>query len=181
MNDSAAVRNRILDALRLDLVGPRPGEPRDDAYIAEVLPVAPSNWYLTGFLVPYEAPADQRSDDDSDDALDQVERAVEGDDDNAPEAASARKAFFPSSMGLSVLVPRDTTELQVRISWADYAPMVEGEGDKADGAGGEAPESGDTEGESDPGARFLGWRRLPSRGRGAGRAPGGRPGLDGHP
>ena len=162
MNDAAAVRNGILDALRLDLVGPRPGEPRDDAYIAEVLPVAPSKWYLTGFLVPYEAPADQRSDDDSDDALDQVDRAVEGDDDNAPEATSARKAFFPSSMGLSVLVPRDTTKLQVRISWADYAPMVEGEGDKAGGApGGEAPESGDTEGESDPGARFLDWRRLP--------------------
>ena len=161
MNDAAAVRNRILDALRLDLVGPRPGEPRDEAYVAEILPVAPSNWYLTGFLVPYEAPADQRSDDDSDEALDQVERAVEGDDDNAPEATSARKAFFPSSMGLSVLVPRDTTELQVRISWADYVPMVESEGNKADGAGGEATESGDTEGESDPGARFPDWRRLP--------------------
>ena len=161
MNDAAAVRNRILDALRLDLVGPRPGEPRDDAYIAEVLPVAPSKWYLTGFLVPYEAPADQRSDDDSDEALDQVERAVEGDDDNAPEATSARKAFFPSSMGLSVLVPRDTTKLQVRVAWADYTPMVEGEGDKAGGAsGGEATESGETEAESDPGARFPDWRRL---------------------
>ena len=162
MNDAAAVRNRILDALRLDLVGPRPGEPRDDAYIAEVLPVAPSKWYLTGFLVPYEAPADQRSDDDSNDALDQVDRAVEGDDDNAPEATSARKAFFPSSMGLSVLVPRDTTKLQVRISWADYAPMVEGEGNTARGAsGGVISESEETEGESDPGARVLGWRRLP--------------------
>ena len=32
MNDSAAVRNSILDALRLDLVGPRPGEPGHDAY-----------------------------------------------------------------------------------------------------------------------------------------------------
>ena len=102
------------------------------AYVAEVLSVAPSKWYLTGFLVPYEAPADQRSDDDSDDGLDQVNRAVEGDDDNTPEATSARKAFFPSSMGLSVLVPRDTTKLQVRISWADYAPMVEGEGDTAE-------------------------------------------------
>ena len=179
MNGSAAVRNRILDALRLDLVGPRPGEPRDDAYIAEVLPVAPSKWYLTGFLVPYEVPADQRSDDDSDDALDQVDRAVEGDDDNAPEATSARKAFFPSSMGLSVLASGDTTKLQVRISWADYAPLVEGEGDKAGGAsGGEATESGETEGESDPGARFLGWRRLPPRRRGGGHAPGGRPGVD---
>ena len=50
MKDSAAVRNRILDALRLDLVGPRPGEPRDDAYIAEVLPVAPSKWVPDGLL-----------------------------------------------------------------------------------------------------------------------------------
>ena len=87
--------------------------------------------------------------------------AVEGDDDNVPEVTSARKAFFPSSMGLSVLVPRDTTKLQVRISWADYAPMVQGEGNKADGASkGEATKSGEPEGESDPGGRFLGWRRL---------------------
>ena len=27
MNDAAAVRSRILGAVRLDLVGPRPGEP----------------------------------------------------------------------------------------------------------------------------------------------------------
>ena len=59
---------------------------------------------------------------------------MEGDDDSAPEATSARKAFFPLSMGLSVLVPRSTTKLQVRISWADYAPMVEVKGDKAGGA-----------------------------------------------
>ena len=30
MNDAAAVRGRILDALRLDLVGPRPGESGHD-------------------------------------------------------------------------------------------------------------------------------------------------------
>ena len=142
MNDAAAVRSRILDAMRLDLVGPRPGEPGHDAYADEVLPVAPSNWYLTGFLVPYEAPPEQRSDDDGDDALDQVDRPVEGDDDNAPEATSARKAFFPSSMGLSVLVPSDTAQLQVRIAWADYAPVVE-EGDE---------EAGDEEAVEEPAA-----------------------------
>ena len=27
-----------------------------------MLPIAPSNWYLTGFLVPYEAPVEQRTD-----------------------------------------------------------------------------------------------------------------------
>ena len=159
MNDSAAVRNSILDALRLDLVGPRPGEPGHDAYTAEVLPVAPSKWYLTGFLVPYEAPAEQRSDDDSDDSLDEVDRPVEGDDDNAPEATSARKAFFPSSMGLSVLVAPETSELEVRIAWADYAPMADEADAEADGD--EDTEGEDTEDDSARRSRFRSWRRLP--------------------
>ena len=41
----------------------------------------------------------------------------------APEQASARKAFFPSSMGLSVLVPAETAQLRVRIAWGDYVPL----------------------------------------------------------
>lgn len=69
-----------------------------------MLPIAQSKWYLAGFLVPYEAPADHRADDDGDDQLDQIGRRIEADDDNTPEAASARKAFFPSWMGLSVLL-----------------------------------------------------------------------------
>ena len=94
------VRALMVEALRLDLVGPRTAHAPDAQYAEEVLPVAPSKWYLAGFLVPYEAPASQREDDDGDDQLDQPGRPVEADDDSAPEAASARKAFFPSSMGL---------------------------------------------------------------------------------
>ena len=121
--DSAAVRNRMLDALRLDLVGPRPGDARHREYENEILSTAPSKWYLSGFLVPYEADIDERSDDDADDKLDMVnERVVEGDDENAPEGTSARKAYFPSSMGLSVLVAQDTAQLEVRLAWADYLP-----------------------------------------------------------
>ena len=161
MNDSAAVRRRILDALRLDLVGPRAAGLGHDTYAEEVLPVAPSKWYLTGFLVPYEAPAEQRSDHDSDDSLDEVDRPVEGDDDNAPEATSARKAFFPSSMGLSVLVPPDIAELEVRIAWADYAPVAEAaneaEGDESDEHAGGDDNGGDRDGRSRP----PGWRRRP--------------------
>ncbi len=172
MNDVAAVRSRILDALQLDLVGPRHGEPGHEAYAEEILPVAPSKWYLAGFLVPYEAPAEQRSDDDGDDSLDQVERPVDGDDDNAPESTSARKAFFPSSMGLSVLVPRDTDRLQVRISWADYAPVVDDGDEKGDGDSVGEPvteelaveqiEGEDSEAGGDPERRKRprGWRRL---------------------
>ncbi len=46
-----------------------------------------------------------------------------GDDDAAPEVASARKGSFPSSLGLRVLVPAEAKELQVKAAWADYVPV----------------------------------------------------------
>lgn len=64
---SAEVRRYLVEALRLDLVGPDAG-----AELAEErLPgwVRPSNWYLTGFLVPSDAPPEQRCDADEDDPL----------------------------------------------------------------------------------------------------------------
>jgi len=45
------VRSQLVDALRLDLVGPDNGSDLE----AEILPQAPSRWYLNGFLVPMEA------------------------------------------------------------------------------------------------------------------------------
>ncbi len=56
----ADVRTRLTHALRLDLIGPEPDEPQ----APELLPVAPSRWYLTGFLVPWNAPAAQKEDQD---------------------------------------------------------------------------------------------------------------------
>ena len=154
MTTSADVRRQLIDALRLDLIGPQPGHSYHLQYEGEVLPVAPSRWYLTGFLVPYEAPAEQRADDDGDDELDQVSRVVEGDDENTPEQASARKAFFPSSMGLSVLVPSGTAQLQVKVAWGDYAPIPRSE---------ESPDD-DDRASYDPADERAGggrWRRLP--------------------
>src|SRR5271165_6780814 len=45
------VRGQLVDALRLDLVGPDDGSELE----AEILPQAPFRWYLTGFLVHLEA------------------------------------------------------------------------------------------------------------------------------
>jgi hypothetical protein len=45
------MRQYLVDALRLDLIGPDNGTALEN----EVLPQAPSRWYLTGFLVPLEA------------------------------------------------------------------------------------------------------------------------------
>ena len=52
------VRSELVEALRLDLVGPENGSDLE----AEILSQAPSRWYLTGFLVPLEASESQRGD-----------------------------------------------------------------------------------------------------------------------
>ena len=128
MTTSAEVRSRLIYALQLDLIGPTP----DDAiYAEETLDQAPSKWYLTGFLVPYEAPIEQRSDDTGNEELDQIDRVSSGDDENAPEKTFAKKAFFPSSMGLSILVSQSAIQLDVTVEWGDYFPLTK-EGSKGE-------------------------------------------------
>jgi hypothetical protein len=131
MTESVEIRDRLVDILQLDLVGPRVDGPEYSIYEEEVLPTAPSKWYLTGFLVPFEASIEERSDDTGDDELDQVDRVSPGDDETQPEQASARKAYFPSSMGTSVLVSKETTQLQVNLNWADYTTTGNQEHDLA--------------------------------------------------
>jgi hypothetical protein len=53
---STESRAHLLDALRLDLVGPWPGH----AFERELLPENPTRWYLTGYLVPEAAPVEHR-------------------------------------------------------------------------------------------------------------------------
>jgi hypothetical protein len=120
---SQRVREEIVRALRLDLVGPSAHHPVDAAYQAERLPMSPSRWYLTGFLVPSTAPDDQRSDEASQEELDLAGDAdIDGDDDQIPEKAAPRRVLFPSSIGLSVLLPNNVANFQARVSWGDYAP-----------------------------------------------------------
>ena len=54
---SVEVRSQLVDALRLDLIGPDATEKLGTP--DESLPRSPSRWYLTGFLVPLEAGEDQ--------------------------------------------------------------------------------------------------------------------------
>lgn len=123
--DSAEVRQQLIDALQLDLIGPGPGDP---IYARETIPQIPSLWYLTGFLVPDGAPLESRTDNTSDNELDTLSRTGGGDDESTPEKTAARKGLLPSSMGLSFLLPRETTEVEVTVTWGDYFPLeVEGE------------------------------------------------------
>src|SRR5271166_2753040 len=113
------VRRGLVDALKLDLVGPENGSVLE----AEVLPQAPSRWYLTGFLVPLEADPAQKSDDTAQDEFDfEGGDSDAGDDDTIPETPAARRAFFPSSIGLSLLVTETTKQLKVIVQWGDYLP-----------------------------------------------------------
>jgi Helicase conserved C-terminal domain len=117
MTTSAAVRRQLVQALKLDLVGP--DSQAEDHYQNEILSQAPSKWYLTGFLVPYEASVQERSDEAGDDEL-ELPEPKGFDDETTPEQASARRAPFPSSIGLSFLVSDRTTTLTTEISWGDY-------------------------------------------------------------
>lgn len=117
---SAQVRSHLIDALQLDLIGPTPD---DLVHAEETLDQAPSKWYLTGFLVPYGAPMEQRGDDTADDDLDVVQGGGAGEDENIPDKPFAKKAFFPSSIGLSLLVAENASQLNVTVQWGDYYPL----------------------------------------------------------
>ena len=138
MLSSVDVRATLINAVRLDLVGPRPHHPPHAAYLEEVLPIAPSKWYLTGFLVPTTAPIEQRGDDDADETLDEQGLSRGGDDEATPEQVAAQRAFFPSSMGLSVLVPAGVSALTARVAWGDYAPVRRSEAKEVEALPGEA-------------------------------------------
>lgn len=91
------VRMRLVEALKLDLVGPWAGHD----LAAEQLPgrERPSNWYVAGFLIPTGTPPDRSGDADEDDDLDTVPESAGLAEESNDERKAARKAFFPSSLG----------------------------------------------------------------------------------
>src|SRR5438046_2444232 len=74
------------------------------------------------------APESQRREVTADDELDLIGATTGTDDDAPPERASARKVFFPSSIGLSVLVPSETKSLRITAQWGDYKLLQEPNG-----------------------------------------------------
>jgi len=117
------IRGQLVDALRLDLVGPGEVLGPDNQVLgvaAEILPQRPSTWYLTGFLVPLEAGEEQKTDEQAADELDTVAESNGADDAVAPEPAAARVRYLPSSIGTSFLVPQDVQVLKLIVRWGDY-------------------------------------------------------------
>ena len=121
---SILVRASLVDALQLDLIGPT------DALgdLNEVLPQAPSRWYLTGFLVPTDADVEQRCDPTSNEELDQAAEPAGIDDGDTPEKPAARLSFLPISMGLSVLIPPQVENLEAIVRYGEYKHVDQNEG-----------------------------------------------------
>ena len=137
----ADVRSRVREALELDVIGPRGRH----LLAEERLPgwVRPSNWYLTGFLVPREAPAGQRADADADDDFDpEIEGETGLGDDSSEDRRAAKRGFFPSSMGLSFLVAEGVDGLDVTVRWGDYRYVEDGS--RHDGGTDDASHSGES-------------------------------------
>lgn len=126
---SLAVRDRLVEALQLDLVGPGAGHD----LARERIPgwIRPSTWYLTGFLIPSDTQPAHRADADENDDLDQIDESMGLEEESNDERRAAKKGHFPSSMGLSFLVSRDTRSLAVTVRWGDYEPVrIEGDAGK---------------------------------------------------
>lgn len=116
---SAEIRTKLVQALRLDLVGPAADEPQ----VTEILDRPPSRWYLTGFLVPWNAPVAQKADETAQDELELSVPGSAADEDETPEPQAARRGHFPSSIGISVLAPRELSTLHVTVRWGEYEPL----------------------------------------------------------
>jgi hypothetical protein len=112
------VRAQLIEALNLDLVGPAVGHALADEQLPETL--RPATWYLTGFLIPSGTPAEQASDPDEDDDAEEVPAQTGIDQEANDDRRSAKKGFFPSSIGLTFLMPAAAQELTITLRWGDY-------------------------------------------------------------
>ena len=119
MTASTEVRGSLLAALQADLVGPFDAGVVNAAH-AEVLTIAPSRWYLTGFLAPK---TDRETKDPT--ADEEFGTGTDDEDENeaAPEPEPKQKNNFPASLGMSVLLPAAASSheaVKVTVWFAEY-------------------------------------------------------------
>jgi hypothetical protein len=116
MPSPSDVRASLVAALHADLVGPF----SSDAASKEELTIAPSRWYLTGFLAPK---ADRETEDPTADEELGTGNDDEDEDEPAVEPEPKQKNYFPASIGMSVLLPAKSEgegSIKATISFADY-------------------------------------------------------------
>lgn len=119
MNE-ADVRQHLVSALEADLIGPFVPDSHPQGG-QEILPLAPSRWYLTGFLAPQGAREPDEDDRDSTDDGFAAGSESTSEDAGHEDPEAKRPVRFPASMGLSVfLPPGENDSLLVHVWYADY-------------------------------------------------------------
>jgi len=118
---SVDVRSKLVEALKLDLIGPWAGHPQSD----ERLNRRPSSWYLTGFLIPSgtllaKDAAQKSADADENEEVEEIPQSAGVAEESSEDRKAAKKGFYPSSIGLSFLVQKETTTITVKVRWGDY-------------------------------------------------------------
>ncbi len=114
------VRQHLVQALEADLVGPFVPDDHPQGS-QEVLPIAPSRWYLTGFLAPHGGRAPDVDDKDSEEGGLELGDDKQAEDSGSDEPEAKRQVRFPASMGLSVFLPPGSGDsLEVNVWYADY-------------------------------------------------------------
>ena len=114
-----AVRARLVEALHLDLVGPSAGHALVDEQLPDTL--RPAVWYLTGFLIPSGTPSEDAGDADEEDESESVAAQTGIEQEANDDRRAAKKGYFPSSIGLTFLVPATATALMATFRWGEYA------------------------------------------------------------
>lgn len=118
----SAVRQRIIDAMKTDLMGPLMEE--------EVLDENPKHAYIIGLLAPQTDMSKGTEDDTSEQEIESVVSYEDGedytageDDDNEP--ITTTRFQIPSSIGISFYISSQTQNINLDVSWGDYAKSTE--------------------------------------------------------
>ena len=103
-----SVRERLLNALRIDLLGPETP--------SETLHQSPATRYLVGMLAPQGTAPSPSEDEDSEIADGEVDGAIEP----TEGRHNLSQSLAPSSIGLSFIVGSDVEQVEVTASWGEY-------------------------------------------------------------
>lgn len=123
----AQVRQMIIDAMKIDLMGPQSED--------EVLDENPRHAYIIGLLAPQtEAGAEAAEGNDQEleadiDHEDDNNFTAGDDDDNEPVVTTRFK--LPNSIGVSFYVAAGTDSVCLDVSWGDYTKTTEKRPDKS--------------------------------------------------
>jgi len=126
----AQVRKKMLDAVRMDLIGPT----ADDEALTEL----PTNSYITGMLYPADSAI---TEDENYNDVEFTEGRLDSDgnatesvvlEDDEPEETTKGGFKKPSSIGVSFYIGADTKEVSVDVLWGTYFADKVGEGEVVD-------------------------------------------------